>query len=77
MNKQKNKASYRVNSDRPCYFRTTVRTFIAICSSLMLTAGVIQAEPKSDEWIYTFIERDNLWNITEKYLEGMQYWPQL
>ena len=30
-----------------------------------------------DEWIYSVVAGDNPWNLTERYLDGFEYWPLL
>lgn len=37
----------------------------------------VHSNDQSEEWVYTFLEGDNLWDITEKYLDGIGYWKQL
>jgi len=55
----------------------TARTIIALFIGLLFGTAVCRADSNTEEWIYTFTKGDNLWNITEKYLVGMEYWRKL
>ncbi|KAA3623151.1 MAG: LysM peptidoglycan-binding domain-containing protein [Proteobacteria bacterium] len=68
------KVSGSMNSAR--HSRLTWRAayaFLLFLSSISC-AYVVQS---SDDWIYTVEQGDNPWSITEKYLNGIQYWKKL
>lgn len=47
---------------------------LALCATLLFAlAGKVSAE----DWIYTVVEGDNLWDLSEKYLHRVSYYKQL
>jgi hypothetical protein len=38
---------------------------------------VLSSSLKADDWIYTFVEGDNLWNLSEKHLDSVTRFEQL
>jgi hypothetical protein len=48
---------------------------LAVLPVCLLLPNAQAAE--SGEWLYTVRPGDNIWNLTEKYLDGMRYWRRL
>lgn len=46
---------------------------------LLLICNVVlaQADEPLEDWIYSVKSGDNPWNITERFLDGMKYWPMV
>lgn len=57
---------------KSCYKRSNFLSGI-FCAASIFSAPIVFA----DEWIYTVKPGDNLWNITERHLNSMQYVPAL
>ncbi len=43
----------------------------------MITTALTPIGVSADEWVYVTRPGDNLWNITQKYLIGIEYWRPL
>jgi len=58
----------------------TLKLFSTLLFCLAISLSFTQpvhSNDQEEEWIYTFLEDDNLWDITEKYLDGIGYWKTL
>ncbi len=67
----KSKRYPRINHN--CYISRVVGILVLL---ILWTGGVNAAE--QDEWTYSMVRGDNLWNITEQYLDGeFRYWNSL
>ena len=51
------------------------RRFHQVLMALCLL--LVSATPLAQEWVYTVVPGDNLWNFCEKYLYKVGYWKQL
>lgn len=45
--------------------------------ALFLLALMMSHAGHAAEWIYTVQDGDNPWNLTERYLAGIKYWPRI
>jgi len=52
-------------------------TRVALASCACATLVGLPLTSVAKDWIYTVRPRDNPWNLTERYLKGLQYWPKL
>lgn len=52
----------------------TIGLALALAGSFVLSGPAVAQE---EEWHYVVIPGDNPWNLTERYLDGMRYWPLL
>lgn len=52
----------------------TLRT---VPCALLLLALLYCPGSRAAEWIYTVQDGDNPWNLTERYLAGIKYWPRI
>ncbi|MBU1232003.1 MAG: FecR domain-containing protein [Proteobacteria bacterium] len=67
----KNKRHHRANYN--CSLSRITWTLLLF---ILLSGGANAAE--QDEWTYSMVRGDNLWNITERYLDGdFRYWNSL
>jgi hypothetical protein len=50
---------------------------LTACVLLVLFGTVAHHRARAAEWIYTVQDGDNPWNLTERYLAGIKYWPRI
>ena len=56
----------------PLHPSRLARRALLLCLWTMLVSPV-----RAAEWIYTVQSGDNPWNLTERYLAGVKYWPRI
>jgi len=49
----------------------------AALAPLLLLVALLAGPAQAAEWIYTVQDGDNPWNLTERYLAGIKYWPRI
>ena len=55
----------------------TFQRITYIWVGLIITSALTPIGVSGDEWLYVTRPGDNLWNITQKYLKGIEYWRPL
>jgi len=49
-----------------------------LLAAILLVAGMLSSAPAAaQDWIYSARPGDNIWNLTERHLKGLQYWKRL
>ncbi len=58
--------------------RTDLRNFlICLLAGLVIGTAPACADEQNDVWVYVFKQGDNLWDVSVKYLGGIEHWKQL
>lgn len=50
---------------------------LARLALLFVLSAMLVSPVQAAEWIYTVQSGDNPWNLTERYLAGVKYWPRI